>query len=60
MAKCPKCGKELNSRKQWSYWVFKVEDYSCDCGTKFRRYTKNGEHGFTLKLDKDGRFRKVK
>lgn len=58
MAKCPDCNKELNPRKNWSYWLFKVEGYSCDCGAKFRRYSKNGKHAFTLKLAKDGRWRK--
>lgn len=59
MAKCLDCKKELNPRKSWSYGAFTVEAYSCDCSTKFRTYTKNGKHVFTLKLHKDGRWRKM-
>jgi DNA-directed RNA polymerase subunit RPC12/RpoP len=39
--------------KTWKYRVFKAEAYVCsNCGTKFREYTKNGKHSFTLKLQK--------
>ena len=39
MARCPNCKKELSPRKSWFYWTFKVDAYSCVCGTRFREYT---------------------
>jgi hypothetical protein len=50
MAKCPNCKKELTKpKKSWTYGIFKVQAYSCYCGTDFREYSKNGKHSFTLK-----------
>jgi DNA-directed RNA polymerase subunit RPC12/RpoP len=50
MAICPRCKKEVTKpEKTWKYRVFKAEFYRCgNCGTKFREYTKNGKHSFTL------------
>lgn len=62
MAKCPECKKEVaKPSKKWKYAVFSVELFECGCGTKFRKYSKNGTHSFTLKLKKgkDKRFVKV-
>ena len=68
MAKCPNCEKELTKpKKSWTYGVFRVDAYSCDCGAKFREYTtihvivartskntpKLEKHGFILKLEKN-------
>jgi hypothetical protein len=53
MAKCPNCKKELTKpKKSWTYGIFKVQAYLCDCGTDFREYSKAGKHSFTLKLKK--------
>jgi hypothetical protein len=53
MAKCPNCKKENpKPRKTWKYGQFTVHAYSCDCGTDFREYTREGKHSFTLKLKK--------
>jgi hypothetical protein len=53
MAKCPNCKKEITKpKKSWTYGIFKVQFYSCDCGTDFREYTKAGKHSFTLQLKK--------
>jgi hypothetical protein len=60
MAKCPNCKKELaKPKKTWTYGIFKVQAYSCDCGTDFREYTKAGKHSFTLKLKKGKGFIKA-
>jgi len=61
MAKCPNCKKEnAKSNKKWKYGQFTVEAYSCsNCGTQFREYAKNGEHSFTLKLQKGKGYRKI-
>jgi hypothetical protein len=60
MAKCPDCKKEVSKpMKSWSYGIFKVEAYSCECGTVFREYTKDGKHVFTLKHKKGKRFAKA-
>jgi len=60
MAKCPNCKKENpKPDKTWKYGQFTVQAYSCDCGTDFREYTREGKHSFTLELQK-GRFRKAK
>lgn len=52
MVKCPKCNKEVAKPvKEWKYHTFMVEAFLCsNCGTKFREYTKDGKHSFTLKL----------
>lgn len=60
MVKCPNCGKELTkSKKSWTYGVFKVQAYLCDCGTSFREYMRAGKHSFTLKAKKGKRLVKV-
>ena len=60
MVKCPNCKKEVNApEKTWVYGQFAVQAYSCDCGTKFREYTKDGKHSFMLKLRKGKGFVKV-
>jgi C4-type Zn-finger protein len=60
MAKCPSCGKEAaKSKKTWKYGQFIVEVYDCKCGTRFRDYSQNGKHSFTLKLSKGKGYRKV-
>jgi len=60
MVKCPNCSKELaRPQKTWAYGQFKVSAYSCDCGTKFREYTRHGKHSFTLKYVKGKGYRKV-
>jgi len=60
MAKCPNCKKELTKpKKTWTYGIFKVQAYKCDCGTDFREYTKAGKHSFTLKLKKGKGFIKA-
>ena len=52
--------------KSWTYGVFKVDAYSCDCGANFREYAtihvivaptsgktpKLEKHSFMLKLEK--------
>ena len=58
MVKCPNCKKEMKPKKSWSYWVFNVNAYSCDCGTKLREYMKNGQRAFTLIRAKTGRWKK--
>lgn len=53
MVKCPNCKRELtNPKKTWTYGQFEVQAYSCQCGTKFREYTKEEKHSFMLKLEK--------
>jgi hypothetical protein len=60
MAKCPNCRKEVSKpEKTWSYGIFKVDAYSCECGTRFREYTKEGKHSFTLILEKGKGFIKA-
>jgi len=60
VVECPNCNKQLaNPNKTWTYLRFDVEAYSCGCGAKFRRYMRKGKHIFTLKLSKDGRWRKI-
>lgn len=73
MVKCPDCRSELTRpRKSWIYGVFRVEAYSCDCGTNFQEYTsihvivlpssgsapKLEKHSFILKWE-NGRWVKV-
>lgn len=46
--------------KKWKYGHFMAEAYLCDkCGTQFREYTRNGKHGFALKLQKGKGYVKV-
>ena len=53
MAKCPSCKKESSKpKKSWNYGPFKVQAYSCECGTDFRDYSREGKHSFSLKLKK--------
>jgi len=60
MVECPNCKKELTKpKKSWSYGQFIVQAYSCNCGTRFREYTKDGKHSFTLKLEKGRGFVKA-
>jgi len=57
MVDCPNCKKEIeNPQKTWNYWKFTVEAYCCDrCGARFRDYSKEGKHSFTLKFE-DGKW----
>ena len=59
--KCPNCRKEMaKPSKEWKYGQFVVEAYVCNnCNAKFREYTENGKHSFTLKLQKGKGFRKA-
>ena len=60
MVKCPNCKKEVNTpEKTWKYGQFTVQAYSCDCGMRFREYTKDGKHSFMLKLQKGKGYVKV-
>lgn len=60
MAKCPNCKKEIaKPKKTWTYGQFEVQSYSCNCGTRFREYTKAGKHSFTLKVQKGKGFIKT-
>jgi transposase-like protein len=60
MPKCPACKKEYDkAKKSWKYGSFKVQAFTCECGTDFREYTKDERHSFTLKKAKDGRWRKA-
>ncbi len=53
MVKCPDCMKEYQEhKKKWKYGKFDVEAYSCECGTDFREYKKQGKLSFTLKKAK--------
>jgi hypothetical protein len=53
MAKCPICGTEVvKPSKKWKYGKFNAESFDCHCGTKFREYTLDGKHSFTLKFEK--------
>ena len=45
--------------KKWKYGQFDVEAYSCECGTDFRSYKKDGIESFKLKKSKtDKKYRK--
>ena len=59
MVKCPNCSSEMKvPNKQWKYNLFDVKSFECPkCNTKFRDYTKDGEHVFFL-VFKDGKYRK--
>jgi DNA-directed RNA polymerase subunit RPC12/RpoP len=56
---CPVCKKEVRKPKnQWKYGHFDVEFYICaNCSTKFRDYSFEGKHSFTLqsKVGKRGK-----
>ena len=39
-------------KKKWKFGKFDVEAFTCECGTDFREYRKEGEHNFTLKRSK--------
>ena len=60
MVQCPNCKNELTSpSKTWKYAMFKAHFYICgNCKAKFREYTKDGKHSFTL-MFKNGKYRKV-
>lgn len=60
MVKCPNCKKEnTKPKKTWAYGQFAVQAYKCDCGTRFREYTKAGKHSFMLKFQKGKGFIKA-
>ncbi|MGA2308182.1 MAG: hypothetical protein ABSG57_01370 [Candidatus Bathyarchaeia archaeon] len=42
----------IKPRKSWNYGAFRVQAYSCECGTDFRDYSREGKHSFSLKLKK--------
>lgn len=44
-----------NHKKKWKYGSFDVEAYSCECGTDFREYKKDGRQSFTLKKSKESK-----
>jgi hypothetical protein len=47
-------------KKKWKYGQFDVEAYTCECGTDFREYKREGQHSFTLKKSKnDNRWKKA-
>ena len=53
MVKCPDCMREVEEvKKKWKYSWFYVEAFSCECGTDFRSYKKNGIETFKLKKTK--------
>ncbi|HML03879.1 MAG TPA: hypothetical protein VK487_10990 [Candidatus Bathyarchaeia archaeon] len=53
MVKCPDCKREFEKRKkEWNYGQFKVEAYTCECGTDLRDYSRKGKHSFFLKKSK--------
>lgn len=60
MVKCPDCMKEhTRYMKKWKYGCFDVEAFSCNCGTDFRSYKKDGIESFKLKKSvTDRRYRK--
>ncbi|HDQ05946.1 MAG TPA: hypothetical protein ENN36_04385 [Candidatus Bathyarchaeota archaeon] len=60
MTKCPNCQTEIaKPDKTWKFSQFTVDAYLCNnCKTKFRDYSKQGKHSFTLQFKK-GRYRKV-
>jgi hypothetical protein len=50
MVKCPACKREFDkSKKSWDYGQFRVDAYSCECGTDLREYSLKGKHSFFLK-----------
>ncbi|MEJ2272541.1 MAG: hypothetical protein P8X91_08725 [Candidatus Bathyarchaeota archaeon] len=57
MKKCPACLREVSeSKKKWKFGQYNVEAFSCECGTDFRSYKKDGIDNFKLKKDKtDGK-----
>lgn len=56
MGKCPDCMKEYQEyKKKWKYGQFEVEAFTCECGTDFRDYKREGKHKFTLKKPKKGK-----
>ncbi len=56
MGKCPDCMREYHEhKKKWRYGHFDVEAYSCECGTDFGEYKKDGKPSFTLKKQKKGK-----
>jgi len=58
--KCPKCKKEMaKPTKTWKYGLFNAQFYVCSCGTKFREYTREGKHSFTLKYEEGKGYRKA-
>ena len=60
MVNCPDCKREMTKPdKTWRYGVFEAEFYSCRCGARFREYTRDGKHSFTLKYVKGKGYRKV-
>jgi hypothetical protein len=61
MVRCPACKREFDRyKKAWSYGQFRVEAYSCECGTDLRDYSIGGKHSFFLKKSKkDRKFTKV-
>lgn len=61
MVPCPKCKAEnVEPTKKWKYGRFVVQLFYCsNCGTRYREYTRNGEHNFTLRLIKGKNWQKV-
>ena len=56
MVKCPACKREHEKhKKDWKYGQFKVEAYTCECGTGFSNYSVKGKHSFFLKRSKKNR-----
>ena len=62
MVKCPDCLKEITeTNKKWKFGQFDVEAFSCECGTDFRSYKKDGVDSFKLKKNKtDKKWKKPK
>jgi len=62
MVKCPACKREFDkSKKSWNYGQFKVDAYSCECGTDLREYSLKGKHSFFLKKsEKDKNWTRTK
>jgi transposase-like protein len=54
LVNCPKCKtSNIKPEKTWKYGQFSVQSFTCkNCNTKFREYTKDAQHAFTLKLEK--------
>ena len=53
MTKCPDCLREITEcKKRWKYSSFDVEAFTCECGTDFRSYKKDGVESFKLKKTK--------
>jgi len=60
MTQCPNCKKEIGRpTKAWKYGKFRVQVYLCNCGTRFREYTRDGKHSFMLKFEKGRGFIKA-